>query len=295
MRGFVKACWGAAFVVFASSASAAGRTEYVVPEVKEIVRLTNGGSGTGTIFSKGILGGTPWVSVITADHVVGTSGSLTMRFGSSGGTVYTADPSRIYHGGHTGTLDIAIAWFALDLATYNTLTPKNLMLAPTVGSQFTNLGRGNTGTPKIVSGNWVGYNNAGTFGTLRFANNKIRTINSTDMDWTNTDPRTPDAVSGEGPSWPGDSGSAYFGSSVSTVSTSLGAFDVFTDGIIGIHAWGQRNADGSKDWNFVSGGTPMSAPVMAWAMSHAVVPEPASMAALGLGVLALLRRRRKVG
>jgi hypothetical protein len=295
MRGFafrtasIVAVFSTVFMV-----QAAGRSEYLMPEVKEVVRIgTPSGSGTGTVFSKGILNGTAWISVITAEHVVPTN-TVTMRFGASGGTAYTADPARIYRGGAGGNLDIAIAWFALDMPTYDTLTPKSLILAPGVGSTFSNLGRGNTGSEKWVNGNWVGYNNAGTYGTLRFANNSIRTINSTDMDWTNTDPRTPAAVSGEGPSWPGDSGSSYFALTPTNVSTSLGSFSVFTDGIIGIHAWGQRNADGSKDWGFISGGTPMSQPVLDWALSHAVpVPEPASMAILGLGALALMRRKRR--
>lgn len=273
---------------------ASGRSEYLMPEITEIVRIgTPSGSGTGTIFSKGILNGTPWISVITAEHVVPTN-TVTMRFGASGGTAYTADPVRIYRGGASGTLDIAIAWFALDMATYNTVNPKSLMLAPAAGSTFSNLGRGNTGSEKWVSGNWVGYNNAGTYGTLRFANNSIRTINSTDMDWTNTDPRTAGAVLGEGPSWPGDSGSSYFAQNSVNVTTSLGTFPVFTDGIIGIHAWGQRNGDGSKDWGFTSGGTPMSQPVLDWALSYAVpVPEPATMAVVALGALAMLRRKRR--
>lgn len=296
MRGFAFKLAGTslAFSV-AVFATAAGRSEYLMPEIKEIVRIgTPSGSGTGTIFSKGIINGTPWVSVITAEHVV-PNDNVTMRFGASGGTTYNVDPSKIWRGGASGNLDIAIAWFALDLATYDSLTPKTLMLAPGAGSTFTNLGRGNTGSEKWVNGNWVGYNNAGTFGTLRFANNSIRTINSTSMDWTNSDPRGAAAVAGEGPSWSGDSGSSYFFTNSQSVNTSLGTFNVFTDGIIGIHAWGERNADGSKDWGFLSGGTPMSESVLNWSMSHAVpVPEPATLAALTVGALALLRRKRKV-
>lgn len=295
MSGFVLRLAGLAAVFsVVVVAQAAGRSEYLMPEIKEIVRVsTPSGSGTGTIYSKAIIGGTPWVSVITAEHVV-PNNNVTMRFGASGGTAYSADPTKIFRGGHTGNLDIAVAWFALDLATYNTLTPKSLMLAPGAGATFSDLGRGNTGTEKWVNGQWVGYNNAGTFGTLRFANNSIRTISTTAMDWSNSDPRTPEAVSGEAPSWSGDSGSAYFASAATNVSTSLGTFSVFTDGIIGIHAWGVRNTDGSKDWGFLSGGTPMSQPVLNWANSVAAVPEPATLAALGIGAVALMRRKRRV-
>ncbi len=232
--------------------------------------------------------------VVTARHTGGMGFSLN-------GTTYTA-VQRYDH----PTADIALLRFETPFAKYSLPYFGNVL-----GQVATFVGFGATATLRTEGEHaWTGYNNIGAGGTRRAVMNRIEDIDPNgsvggvptvlivaDLDYH--DPRTPlanqvdtlgggGAVEHEGGILGGDSGSAAL-LEVNGVWRSIGVN-------VGVGSAVGPNLSGSEysDFGDVFAATSLAA-YEGWITDIApeTVPEPATMAALGLGSLILMRRRRK--
>lgn len=212
--------------------------------------------------------------VITARHVGGT----TVNFG---GTNFTA-VQRIDH----DDADISLLRFNETFSTY--YTP---YFGDVLGQQVTMVGFGSTGTAGST-----GITITGGGGTRRKANNIIdatATVTFDNIDFfeswvVDVDGPTGNGTLGggavfqEGGLWGGDSGGGWF-------------VDMNSQHrLVGINSWiddgtGNGAYNDYGDW---AGGVALSN-YEGWIFANTGVPEPSSMLVLGLGGLALLRRKRR--
>lgn len=290
------------------------------------------GLGTGTIFNKKTVDirGTMYghFCLITADHVLdntaspigggrtATAGNFTISFRNGdapAGPRYSIPDAWIHRGGPTGLVDIAVAgayygsvgrndtFFGfVEPVAFHTPRPGN-----TAGEEFTAIGYGGTGAAvNDANGNPRGYASTdGSFGTKRFANNMTSSrgliVGGTQyaydgIGWELDRPGSPNRVLGEGITYPGDSGGPYLVQREG--SSEIGGFPVRSNQLMGVHTQGFTGSF-AAEWypNITSSaaGVYMNADYIRWAHdSCRAVPEPASIAALGLGIAALVRRRR---
>jgi hypothetical protein len=243
-----------------------------------------GGGGSGTVISPHF--------VLTAKHVGGTSFFLN-------GDTFNA-VQRIDH----PTADISLLRFTDTFDNYSLPWFDDAM-----GQVLTFVGFGGTATERA---DWTGYNEAGGGGARRAATNRIEAQEDVayfeggpttrsliaDLDFYN--PNTPapfqvdrlgggGAVDNEGGIFFGDSG----GGSLINVGGQWR--------IAGVNIWigdGEAPFDTSNNDYLDYGdyfGTASVSFYRDWIVANApeTVPEPATIAALGLGALALLKRRRK--
>jgi len=222
----------------------------------------------------GTLGGASCVAigqnwVITARHV----GGMTVNFGSGNVTAI----QRFDH----ELADISLLKFSGNPFT----SFYNIDFADRLGSEATLVGFGQTGTPGVG-----GINITGGGGIRRKANNVIDLIDEASFgtgslfDAYIYDLDNPTggigtlglgAVANEGGLWGGDSGGGFF------VGGKLVGVNSFVANVVG--GSGQNDYG---DW----GGAVRLASYQGWITS--TVPEPGSMAVMGLGIAALIRRRK---
>lgn len=247
-----------------------------------------GGGGSGTAISPHF--------VLTAGHVGG------MTFSFSGGT-YTA-VERINH----PTADISLLRFN------ETFTEFSMpYFGGVLGADVTLVGFGNTGVERQAGDAfpWTGYNDVGGFGTRRAATNRVEFVDFADVAGYHTnslwydldfyDPRTPapnqvdtfglgGALDNEGGLLGGDSGGAAL-LNLGGVWRIVGV-NTFIGDVVGPNPPGGQSA--YMDYGDVFGSTNVGF-YQDWIAQNApeAVPEPATIAALGLGAMALLRKRKK--
>lgn len=301
--------------------------------------------GTGSVIDKWIYTDfhddvqpqTGYFCVITAAHNFPKSGYIS--FGDAG-AVGVGDGRdfhrivKIHLGGSTGTKDLALAIveYGTPDAFFNNVSPLGLWNAPVGvsdtdlagnfseylgGFDFTEIGYGNTGTrfpavpPAAPQTGWTPVNSAGT---QRFQNETIDSLTPNNVkgaytylsvDWTTNFPA---AGSGEGSSFPGDSGGPYLVSALETLAINglldidgnpLPAqnIDLHTDTIFAVHTFGNNlnpQLFGAKP----HGGVVLTADDIQWITNNCqTIPEASTIVMVGLGVaaIALGRYRRLSG
>lgn len=235
---------------------------------------TGGGYGTGTFIGFGT-GGAAWG--ITAKHVIGTAGNVGAQFKFQSGATYSIVQSI----GFTGT-DITI--FKMASFASGIFQPGlNSAATFTVGQDLDSAGYGGSGAQgtQTNSNNWT-YDNKrrgmqtkldGTVANFNFNGDTFLALqdkfNSPVTDAANCRPI-------EGFGAPGDSGSALFA----------------TDGtILGVLSGGQFETYGNLNW-YAALTSNITTQIYS-TTGITPVPEPATMAAFGLGALVALRRRKR--
>ena len=274
--------------------------------------------GTGTIIGNLNRGGMGYYCVITADHVVSSAGTagaaphtgLGIGFGNKGpGGIAAAggDGLKASYIARQPAAGVDIALLGIKYGMYDqtkdalvrSVVVPNITTAPGSGvEEYSNpvtiMGYGNEG---VLNGAGTGYNSTGNYGTLRYANNKVTSVrrgyNPFDgytfdaFECTNDEPGSAGSIPGEGITFDGDSGSAYFSTGGEMVGNNL----VKKNGIVAIHSYGKNSP---ALWGSKFGGVIITQDIKNWIDTKcAAVPEPATMTALALGVAALARRRRQ--
>ncbi|HEY4761860.1 MAG TPA: PEP-CTERM sorting domain-containing protein [Thermoguttaceae bacterium] len=282
--------------------------------------------GTGSIIHKMDIEGIGYFCVLTADH--NFPNSTAIGFGDWGTAPNPANAFattypiiHVESGGSTGTKDIAVAtvrygptdlfWASIkELSLWAAPSGTDNQLATYTNANindFTEVGYGNTGTPRFVGGVQVGFDTVNSSGIQRFQNNERKGVNVnaahggytyTDFTWTPdpVSPGNPDL--GNGSSFGGDSGGPYFLDDVVT-KTVTGLIDVFdtavppqdidlyTDTIFAVHTFGNNNNPQLFSDNIDHGGVLLSAADIAW-IATACVPEPSSVVMLIMCTLGLI-------
>lgn len=294
------------------------------------IRDENGFQGTGSVFGKKRLGDDYWLCVLTADHVVRGSRFIDVGFeneivGGARGPEFRA--SQIYLGGNANIQDpddpqkvhnpdIAVVGVKVDLAVFNKANEYALADRHSLDrGRFSDVGYGNTGIRFVdQNGNWLGYDRVGnSYGTKRFANGQTGSASVNGdyggryhgvyFDWTFEKPTNADDFTrGYGVAFDGDSGSPYFASRDTAIDLATGQ-DPDPNGINVVvktefqmavhHGRPPGNPLTPKLFGHQGRATELVPIYRDWAYEKcAMVPEPGTLAALGLGALALARRRR---
>lgn len=312
------------FILVVSLGMIAALTQAIVPvgqaSVNDaIVRISGtGGSGTGSIIHKeyDAQTGNMFMCILTADHV--TSGNNNMSVGwfdigavnsfnlglGTGLSSYAVFNKNNFSNADISLLNLNINYNTLNAAqqaVLNGLTPFGLALAPNApGYTIRSRGYGRTGVEiKNVLNETVGYRTrfgvaADAYGSLRYMDQKIDAYGNfvgggysfDAMYYALERSDMPGYVPDEGFGLAGDSGGGFysgnnivgvFTNSEGTLIRNNAGTLIAEDYYFGFRGWGPR----------------MTAQLKSQIESHCMVPEPASLAVIGLGVAALARKRRR--
>lgn len=285
-----------------------------------VVRISGtGGRGTGSIIHREFNAQTNmmFICVLTADHVTDANGNMSVGWGDIGGgssfdlglgsglSSYAVFNKNNFSNADVSLLNLNIDFNTINAAqqaTLNGLTPFNLAVAPAAtGYTVRNRGFGRTGIEiQGVLNETVGYrtrfgNANDAYGTLRFMDQRVDVYAPFAGGGYNFDSMFYDLdrsdmtgyVANEGFGLSGDSGSGFFsGNDLVGIFTNAegtlirdntGAL-VAEDYYYGFRGWGPRITD----------------TLFEQIHEHCdPVPEPASMIAIGLGVVGLVARRKR--
>lgn len=317
----------ALFAVLGAIAST-GRTivpdEQLIPKaiLDEVVRIyADGAAGTGSIIDKhNVYNGQGQVvgydlCILTANHVVKNRSQLSIAFNNIGnpnqgphGAWLVAEGRDKQFGSPSNPEfpDLAILGCRVAKTEFTeSLDPLTVIDDTQIpaGSSFSVVGYGNTGYLDDINGDHIpdGYQEVnGTYGTRRWANNifdyKVKhhwgqwNHQAWEYDLTGPIP----GVIGEGFPLRGDSGGPLLVSDPTNITVYGPAPQLrptYTNSIVGVVSFGET---GFIDWGDKEYDVRITPEYREWIeMECHMVPEPATMAALGLGLAAVLRTRRK--
>jgi hypothetical protein len=277
--------------------------------------------GTGTIVGHHNMNGVGWLCVLTADHVLSSTGQFGgalkdkpgVAFGNSGkasgNSPYRPASPRVRRNGASGTSDLAVLgvrYGAYDPALDGLV--RNVVPA-TAFFEFSDVGYGNEG--RLVNfdamGGPDGYQAQDVYGTQRYFNDKIGTFQANfsfigytyeAAHWFIDDPAAMGSVQGSGTTFGADSGSPYFSSELIT-DTNNDILEFFSDNVFAVHTGpaATQMFDGKqyKPFGYNNHGVALSSADVDWIRESCdivTVPEPTAfvLLVLGIGVLRLRRR-----
>lgn len=319
--------WGS----FVSGNNAMAQTVAAGTQDQVIRVLGTQGSGSGAIFHNERIGDYRYLCLVTADHVVTGNAGITIGFEGNGATGgrFSVDPTGanngvIFHGGRTGLQDYAFmairarvgggganALTAAQEAYLAGVQALGLIAAPIANYSFTGYGYGRGGhqlnqNNVQVGVQWSNANANEAFGTHRYYNNTVTaflnnlnqggyTYNRVEWVWDIN------SQAGEGQGNRGDSGGPLL---VNGAPGMIGNNPVNTDGITGVLTQvygdgGYNLYQGGGQENFYYGsigrGVRFIQDDVDWLEQRcaAFVPEPSGLAVVGIGLLALSRKRRR--
>lgn len=270
-------------------------------------------NGSGSIIANLNRNGQGWFCVLTADHVVSSTGTAAGATHANLGVAYgnsptnsgdgLSDPATVVFRKVDAAVDLAV--LGVHYGTYNAAFNNRVAslwdpLSPDP-QIFAAFGYGARGDDDPANNQWL---RTPTYGTQRFwaaSCNAIANVSPfggytfQGVSWDVIGAGAANAVSGQGISYDGDSGSGYMSDSL----MNIGGKNVYTNKIFAVHSYGTTlfNAtypNGYTPYGRVNGGVYLNAAYLQWVRAKCdLVPEPASFAALGLGFIAFARRRKK--
>ena len=281
-------------------------------------------NGTGTIIGNHDINGTGVLCVLTADHVVSSTGMFGgalvsqpgIAFGNSnkvsGDSPYT-QAMNVMRNGPTGTSDYAV--MGVKYGPYNSnydALVRNLVTASAFFN-FSDIGYGNEGqlVDQFAPAGNDGYQSQGIYGTQRFLNDKIDTYatmasNFTAIGYTYSeaaiwyidDPSAMGSTPGSGTTYDADSGSPYF-STESDFDESTG-LSYFTNNQFAVHTGTDLSNNpmgapaGYKAFGVENFGVALTQADIDW-INHAcdfvAVPEPRSLGLLFIALVTIVQLR----
>jgi hypothetical protein len=245
-----------------------------------------------------------WLCVLTADHVA-AAGVTGIAFGNGNPVdrVLMADESLIFRSEGGADLSVLGVRYGAPDDFFRSLRPLALApQAPTalLGASFTQIGFGETGV--VTDNGMARVARAGVQGVQNNRFERVRTIDSifspytyTALEWDFDQPGSANAVTGEGSSFAGDSGSPYLIAQPSPMQLeSGGSMWTFMDSIAAVHTYGDGSSVhgwvGSGD-HIPGGGVAITPDLAQWIQARcSMVPAPGTSVLLVL--LAAARRRR---
>lgn len=287
--------------------------------VVRIVVNNNRFNGSGTIIANKVDEfGFGWLCILTADHVVSTTGAaagatygtigIDTGNGANANLVATPLANASFVARKAGAaVDLAVLGVRYGVfdAAYNA-SVREVFTYGSGERDITSIGYGSSGTYVPQKGYARTPN---SWQTQRYVNNKAETFavrtpfggyTFDAMEWDVDAPSTGTSVVGEGTILDGDSGGAVFFSEPTMDNRFNPAPMVFGNKLIGVNSYAQIDyADpeytgGLVRWGYINGAVKITPAYKAWIDQQCMtVPEPTSMTALGLGAIALLRRRKK--
>jgi hypothetical protein len=279
--------------------------------------------GTGTIVGHHNMNGVGWFCVLTADHVLSSTGQFGgalvskpgIAFGNSskptsGNSPYRPAGPRVRRNGANGTSDLAVIGvrYGAFNATYDDLV--RTVVPATAFFEFSDIGYGNEG--RLVNfdgaGGPDGYQAQNLFGTQRYFNDKVGSFQANfsfigytyeAAHWFIDDPAAIGSIQGSGTTFGADSGSPYFSSDLMT-DTNNDILEFFTDNVFAVHtgpaATQMYLGKQYKPYGYNNHGVALSSADVDWIRASCdvvTVPEPTAFVLLVLAIVGVVQLRRR--